>query len=201
MARLVGFASGAVFGVAVLIAIVDEPGRDRARQWLAAASIAVLDAVDPPSGVRVSEDGEFVTLPSASSLEKPDVAVTTATDSFTWQARHLADEQPVGDTASEHTDVAPRRPPEEGRTVTLPANSDSLEARVWQPVWKAFRNELSAQGFARRLEQVSGERYRVRRVSKQTYQVEMAYVEPERRDAALREVQSKTGLELTEGSP
>jgi hypothetical protein len=71
----------------------------------------------------------------------------------------------------------------------------------WEPVWRAFRSELSAKGFADHLERLTGQEYRVRRTSPWAYQVELPYFDEAQRDAALHEIQSKTGLLLMERRP
>jgi len=86
-------------------------------------------------------------------------------------------------------------------TATTAASSRVPEVQVWQPVWQAFRSELSAKGFAGQLRRLTGQEYRVRRASPWTYQVELAYADEGQRDAVLREIQAKTGLGLMETQP
>ena len=71
----------------------------------------------------------------------------------------------------------------------------------WEPVWRAFRSELSAKGFANHLKNLTGQEYRIRRTFPWAYQVEVAYTDEGQRDAVLREIQSKTGLGLMGTTP
>lgn len=80
-------------------------------------------------------------------------------------------------------------------------NETDAESIVWQPVWHAFRNELSATGFADHLQRLTNQEYRVRRISPWSYQVELAYVDERQRDTLLHEIQAKTGLSLVEAQP
>ena len=138
----------------------------------------------------------------------PDAALITA-------AKSTASVQP----ATQETEVLPTQPASAAEKMTAAApgvqqeavstdpgviddvNDTSGEPVAWQPVWRAFRSELSAQGFADHLQRLTGQEYRVRRASPWSYQVELAYVDEWARDNLLHEIQTKTGLGLVEMQP
>ena len=72
---------------------------------------------------------------------------------------------------------------------------------VWHPIWTALHSELSARGFASRLEHLTGREYRVSRSSPWSYQVEVACTDEEQRDALMKEIQERTGLALQAQKP
>lgn len=89
----------------------------------------------------------------------------------------------------------------------LPAESaaDSLaapeEETGWYPLWRPFRSELSAEGFAGYLTQVSGRDTRVATLGPWSYRVEFAYRSKRDRDAALERLEQLIGVPLVGAVP
>ena len=207
MARLLGFFSGIAIAIIVLAA-VDEPIRDRAGVLATTLANTVLDAVNPSGSTHRVENLHSAALPPELRISEPGPREPAAAEA--WQS---SVEPPVGSAQTLPGDATVEEPvfgtvpqPEQQDTPMLsrstsPADSNRPDAREWQPVWEAFRSEISAKGFARRLKRLTGQLYRVRRTSSWAYQVELAYADPLQRDAVLREIQTKTGLGLMETQP
>ena len=71
----------------------------------------------------------------------------------------------------------------------------------WHAVWKPFRSQLAANGFAERLGRLTEREYRVRRLSVGAYQVEVGY-DPNRGVAdTLMQIRMVTGLRIKEPQP
>ena len=74
-------------------------------------------------------------------------------------------------------------------------------AATWHAVWRPFRSQASARGFAQRLARMTGREYRVERVSPSNYQVQFAYTDETDRITGLEQIQIATGLMLSEEKP
>jgi len=68
--------------------------------------------------------------------------------------------------------------------------------RQWYAFWQPFRSEISAEGFRRRLEGVTGLDYRVVSPQPGEYQVAFAYRDEAERLAHLAAIEAATGLVL-----
>lgn len=101
---------------------------------------------------------------------------------------------------------SPRPPPVQPAPTEVAEPSPAVESPVpetgdpaggtaqrWQVVWTPFRSELSARGFARHLEEVTGREYRVTPEPPWRYRVEFAYLDEEDRRSALALIALATG--------
>lgn len=198
MYRLIGFLTGVIVTLLVLVAVVDHPTRERVQLLSADIAETVLDAVDrilpgdsptpgagPPVPLADPGPDPRVTLergpPLEESMSAPSLAAGEAFELGGWLEKD-------GTNSVQHH--VPKENLESGRDTV-----------AWQPIWTAFHSELSARGFADRLEHLTGREYRVSRTSPWSYQVEVAYADEAQREVLLLEIQSRTGLTLTGENP
>ena len=179
MFRIIGFLVGVVLTLVFLTAVVDRPTRDRVGLLAVELTGPVLDTIDRifpetpgPADLELKDPGQTLIDQTALEPTVPELPV---------QPRATAAASAVDE------DVTMEEP------LPLPVFQDTI---VWQPLWTAFHSELSARGFASRLEHLTGREYRVRRASPWSYQVEVAYKDEEQRDALIEEIQQRTGLVL-----
>jgi hypothetical protein len=71
----------------------------------------------------------------------------------------------------------------------------------WQAVWKTFRSEVSAQGFADHLKRTYEAEYRIRQLAPWRYRVEIAYDEDRPLTTILDAFRDDTGFDLAEATP
>ena len=71
----------------------------------------------------------------------------------------------------------------------------------WHAVWKPFRSQLAANGFAERLGRLTEREYRVRRLSVGAYQVEVGYDPHSGVADTLMQIRMVTGLRVKEPQP
>ncbi len=217
MFRLIGFLTGVAVTVVALAAVVDAPTRERAKVLATAFAARTLDLAERISSEGGGRDSQVVT--GTPDLGARDPVVHHPAPSEDTEATTVASTQPVSDPRAripgdERVDRAPQPDTSlssaaERSTGAAPDRAVPPERRfdataagpAWEPVWRAFRSELSAKGFAGHLERVTGQAYRVRRTSPWTYQVELRYRDAAERDSLLREIESRTGLGLVGESP
>ncbi len=66
----------------------------------------------------------------------------------------------------------------------------------WHPLWKSFRSQLSAEGFATRLQKLSGRELRVLPQGRGRYTVQLRYLDPRDLEQALQKISDTSGLDL-----
>ncbi len=219
MFRLIGFLVGVVITVVVLAAVVDAPTRKRAVALATDLTTTIFNAVDRlRTKGDVGGDGadvETAAVPTRTHADTHDAASVEETPAFAADEDQSTSTPNNAPAASEATPapavgpVAPSAPSQERQKDPLfassavsPTSSDSTVAELnWEPVWRAFRSEISAKGFAGHLERLTGQEYRIRRTSPWAYQVELPYSDEAQRNALLHEIQTKTGLKLMEKRP
>ncbi len=199
MTRLLGFLSGLLLVAALAVAAVryppgellgghGEPRDDRAPEAAPASPPsagpppieALPRAEDTPPAAVDGETGE-----PAPVADVPDAANATGTEER-------------GDTVAA---AAPQEPPLRD---SPPASAPGVETdaatgaggRQWYAFWQPFRSEISAEGFRRRLEGVTGLDYRVVSPQPGEYQVAFAYRDEAERLAHLAAIEAATGLVL-----
>lgn len=94
----------------------------------------------------------------------------------------------------------PAPTPTEDEVTAAPPGAPEPQ-RSWQPVWRPFRSEISANGFAEHLARLTRQDYRVRRVRAWAYRVEFAYDQDAERTETLRQIEEKTGLSVAGHGP
>ncbi len=188
MFRLIGFLLGSTASILVLLAVVDGPEFSRTRD--------ITNALFPELAQRVEQ--AFPALKVEHARETPAMAAPPLTT----------------ETApAERTATAPLIPPggqaetepftdaiDIGRPSSSPVAEPPGEPR-WHPIWNPFRSELSARGFAARLEGLTGLEYRVTQISLGSYQVAFAHMDDAERQTNLARIEATTGLRLTEDLP
>lgn len=74
--------------------------------------------------------------------------------------------------------------------------SDPVQSTLsWHRFWRPFSTEVSARGFATRLEQLTGLDFRVQRAGVGRYEVAFAHVDDADKQARLARIRTVTGLE------
>jgi hypothetical protein len=74
--------------------------------------------------------------------------------------------------------------------------SDPMQSTLsWHRFWRPFSTEVSARGFATRLEQLTGLDFRVQRAGVGRYEVAFAHVDDADKQARLARIRTVTGLE------
>lgn len=79
-----------------------------------------------------------------------------------------------------------------------PVNLELSQVPGWQSFWNPFRSEIAAQGFVRRLENVTGLDYRVVKVKNGVYEVAFSYNDDDERSSKLTQIAAATGLDLSD---
>lgn len=216
MTRLLGFLSGLLLVAALAVAAVryppaelfrdqggragepgrggesrqsghGEPGEDRTPAAAPASSPSAepppLEAQprvdDAPPAVADGEGGE--SGESAPVADAPEPANATGTEERGDAAAAAAPQEPP----------APDSPP-----ASAPGAQTGAGERQWYAFWQPFRSEISAEGFRRRLEGVTGLDYRVVSPQPGEYQVAFAYRDEAERLAHLAAIEAATGLVL-----
>ena len=157
------------------------------------ASIKKVEAVMPSASQDLTSSSQEST--TATQLNTGAPPVTQKTQVLSVQSTPIADK-----TVNTAPDALKQEVSADSRS-TADGNQADEAMITWQPVWRAFRNELSAAGFADYLQRLTNQEYRVRRISPWSYQVELAYIDESQRDTLLHEIQNKTGLNLVEALP
>ncbi len=88
-------------------------------------------------------------------------------------------------------------PEQEQKTMAAPSESPDPS---WQVIWKPFRSESSALGFAERLRSVTGLRIEVQRQSPTKYVVAFPYHDEKERLRNIERIENRTGLVLVLGN-
>lgn len=190
MTRLTGFLSGLLLVIALAVAAVryapaeffagdvtDEPV-DPADENARAAAIE-----DEPV-----PDADPTTAPLP-SLPRVDDAPPAAADTGADAAESAAPDTPDALSSADETDA------EAEVADAGPAEPDPAP-RQWHAFWQPFHSEISAEGFRRRLEGVTGLDYRVVSPRPGEYQVAFAYRDEAERLAHLAAIEAATGLVL-----
>jgi hypothetical protein len=176
-----------------------EPGKDRTPEAAPAsvppvepATIEALPPVDdaPPAVAdrKDGEDGQPAPGPDA-----PEPASAAATEgSGDAVAAAAPQEPPMRDSPAASAPGA-----ETGQETGQESSEETGAAgRQWYAFWQPFRSEISAEGFRRRLEGVTGLDYRVVSPQPGEYQVAFAYRDEAERLAHLAAIEAATGLVL-----
>ncbi len=98
-------------------------------------------------------------------------------------------------TAQAASEVAPDVAPTPPAAVPV-ATEAAVSGSLWAPVWESFRSELSARGFAGRLQTLTGFEYQVVSVPPRRYQVQVAHTDEAERLTRLARIESMTGLRV-----
>lgn len=196
MNRTLGFflGSAAVFAMLVYILGQPVPLAPPPEREPAPAALAIPPVDDPEQPGVAQSSPAPVARPAAAAAEP--VPAAPATDEVAlveqWLEQLPAGAEQYGPPApADHATPAP---------AAEPAGIAADPELEWFPVWDPFHSELSANAFARRLEQVTGLDYRVIRTDRAQYRVVVGYASEEQRIANLAAIEEATGLTITGGS-
>lgn len=192
MFRLIGFLLGSGVSIAVLLVLFDGPDLLRARKAAEQSTALAAEQADDIEPSREQEERTqrleaSVTPPQA---VMPETSAPAAPVLEPPEAARLATDEPA--ETSTPVDTQP----------IIPAGVEigNLELQ-WQPVWYQFHSEISAQGFTRRLERLTGLDYRVTVSAPGKYQVAFAHSNQDERLINLAKIEAATGLRLRDPAP
>jgi len=185
MFRLIGFLLGSAASLLVLLAVVDGPDFARTQD--------IANAAFPQLAQRVAQ-----TFPALGDKAGVEVPATPAPPAPRKTAPAVKTVTPREVPPEEKTPVDAFAPPmDTGKAAGAPEMGAPGEPQ-WHPIWNPFRSQLSARGFAARLESLTGLEYRVTEVSPGSYQVAFAHGDEAERHTNLARIEETTGLRLTE---
>ena len=121
-------------------------------------------------------------------------------DNLAWKAAETLEKPLFASLAGAHA-AAEHGPVETAAVEAEERVSTEPPAPNWYPLWEPFHSELSADGFARRLERLTGLDYRVASVGRGRYQVAVAHTDDMDIEVALARIEAATGLRLTPDLP
>jgi hypothetical protein len=218
MFRIFGFFSGVLVATLSIGMLMDAQTRSQMLSTVMRVGEAATASVarrigQEPDQADLSDDVRPATIATAISEARPivaPVAVTAprpppepAVASGTASAA-IADipDRPSFETPPQAPGAMPDQAPRPLST-TIPADGQaaSVIEPGWQGVWKTFRSEVSAQGFADHLRHSYQAESRIRQVAPWQYRVEIAYDDNRQLSAILDAFRDDTGLDLAEATP
>ncbi len=183
MLRLMGFLLGSAIALIALLIFTDRPGLEPARA-VVEESLTLLDE-------HITTDAGSISAPEPRSEPTPETPV----------AREKAP-MPVKETSVDATPTESNSSPgTSDDAAPLVARDPPSPQPRWHVFWSPFRNELSARGFADRLEHLTGMDLQVTRVGPGRYQVAFRYLGDAERQSKLAEIAAMTGLRLRNEIP
>lgn len=188
MFRLIGFLLGSTASILVLLAVVDGPEFARTRD--------IANALSPQLAQRLAQ--AFPALGGDAGEEVRETASPPPPEKTAPPVKTVA--APKVPPGGEAQVDASSKPVDTDQASGAPARAAPGEPQ-WHPIWNPFRSEVSARGFAARLESLTGLEYRVTEVSSGSYQVAFAHLDESERQTKLARIEESTGLRLTEDSP
>ncbi len=170
--------------------VIPESGQPRAD--LEPGTVSEVNAGEPGDGAAAIESSALAEPVSTTGEEMdqmPDqMAIREALPDQMHAATKTADAAAVGDRAT----LEPK---------SFYAQSDRIEpdptqsTMSWHRFWRPFSTEVSARGFATKLEQLTGLDFRVQRAGVGRYEVVLAHADDADREARLARIHAVTGLE------
>ena len=154
--------------------------RGRAEGSDTATELAPADPVSVPLSTAIPPDAETVTQSDATITEERGDRGPSALDN----------------AAAEDPEFDAWQPPTSDIAATPVAEAQSTVH--WHSFWQPFTSEVSARGFAARLEQLTGLDFQVRRAGVGEYEVMFAHLDDNQRQAHLDRIQTVTGLNLNQ---
>ena len=213
MTRLLGFLSGLLLVIAVAFVVLRY-----APAWLPGErGVAGVSSADGVVAATTQEEqaGESAPAPAEEPPEEPpEEAGPEPARNPAEQPARAATQEPARGSTSETLPRVDDPPPAPAAAVAARAGEDPGDdhaavaataaaddeagepARRWHAFWQPFRSEISAEGFRRRLEGVTGLDYRVVSPRPGEYQVAFAYRDEAERQENLAAIEAATGLVL-----
>lgn len=189
MLRLLGFIVGAMLTALVLFDLDPHAVLHRGEALVAEAQEWLHASMEAP-------------LPEAPTAEPTakSPAVEVAAESSP-EAAPAPIEEPPEEGARKPEDSAPHNAVDGSEDLqhTEPAPVvTQTPTGGWQPLWRPFRSEVSARGFAGQIEAITGRETRVRRLGPRSHQVDVAFDDETERLDTLQRLELLTGIELRE---
>lgn len=214
MTRLLGFLSGLLLVIALAFVVLRYapawlPG-ERGVAGVSSADGAVAAATqeeqagestptpagEPPAGLPEALPEEAGPEPAPNPAEQPARAPTQEpARGSTPETLPRVDDPPPAPAAAVAAEAG-EDPGDDRAAIAATADGADEPARQWHAFWQPFRSEISAEGFRRRLEGVTGLDYRIVSPRPGEYQVAFAYRDEAERQQNLAVIEEATGLVL-----
>jgi len=207
MTRVLGFLTGLLLVIALAFVVLRYPPAGLP----GGPAIAAMDAADSTVAAAAQEEPALATA-AESTLEPTLEHSREQTREPIQASAREADQEPVIPSAAAETLARVDDPPpvpdtqvaaevreNPGDDRAAPAPDADEPARQWHAFWQPFHSEISAEGFRRRLEGVTGLDYRVVSPRPGEYQVAFAYRDEAERQERLAAIEAATGLVLRSG--
>jgi len=207
MTRVLGFLTGLLLVIALAFVVLRYPPAGLP----GGPAIAAMDAADSTVAAAAQEEPALATA-AESTLEPTLEHSREQTREPIQASAREADQEPVIPPAAAETLARVDDPPpvpdtqvaaevreNPGDDRAAPAPDADEPARQWHAFWQPFHSEISAEGFRRRLEGVTGLDYRVVSPRPGEYQVAFAYRDEAERQERLAAIEAATGLVLRSG--
>jgi hypothetical protein len=146
-----------------------------------------------------------VSVPLSTAIP-PGAETVTQSDATITGERGDRGRSALDNAAAEDPEFDAWQPPTADIAATSAATAERGTAPVaqaqsavqWHSFWQPFTSEMSARGFAARLEQLTGLDFQVRRAGVGEYEVAFAHLDDNQRQAHLDRIQAVTGLNLNQ---
>jgi hypothetical protein len=205
MFRLLGFIVGSIASIAALVMLVGMPSFELAGETTENDRFDVV--IQQLKDKQQTANETAVPTPSAPvAQETPPTDIDLPIDSI-----EPAPENPVGDIEGSLDgsveSLFAQAPPDvieyeatdgDATPDTSPIEGPSFAEPDWQSFWNPFRSEIAANGFVRRLENVTGLDYRVVKIKNGVYEVAFSYNDDDERSSKLTQIAAATGLDLSD---
>lgn len=223
--RIVGVLLGSLIGSAVLAGVWAWNGaatrqepvacRQSAEELSASASATAPGSAAPAQSTGRAEGSGTVTelapadpvsVPLSTAIP-PDAGTVTQSDATITGERGDRGPSALDNAAPEDPEFDAWQPPTSAIAATTAATAatrgtapvaEAQSAVHWHSFWQPFTSEISARGFAARLEQLTGLDFQVRRAGAGEYEVAFAHLDDNQRQAHLDRIQTVTGLDLNQ---
>lgn len=209
MFRLFGFIVGSIASIAALVMLVGTPSFHVAGEAIEDDRFDVViqqlkDKQQTASEASVAaEPAPLAETPAATDADVPIEAVAQEPAPVNAGGDLVADREAIENPETlfmqAPADLAPHAPgPDNEPSHELPTENPAIAEAGWQSFWNPFRSEIAANGFVRRLENVTGLDYRVVKIKNGVYEVAFSYHDDDERSSKLTQIAAATGLDLSD---
>lgn len=186
MIRLLGFVVGSAVSIALFLLVLGIPELKSGRDTIDEAGLAQVPDIIGDAKTDLGIVAEQV-IDEVEAFSAPADGRQRETTAESEQGAALQHDDPIAVV-------------EGAMAAEVPVAGDAPEPAglKWHAFWNPFRSRIAAEGFVRRLEQVTGLDYRVVKIGTGKYEVTFAYENDEERRVKLAQIASATGLALPE---
>lgn len=182
MFRLMGFVFGSAAALVVVLIFTDRPDLEPARAVVQESLSLLGEQLRADAGSNSAADpGPDLTPETPAARERMPI--------------------PIEETNVNATSVESNPSPDAPEDPVPVARDQPTPQPQWHVFWSPFRSELSARGFADRVERLTGMDLEVTRVEPGRYQVAFLYLDDMERQSKLAEIAAMTGLRLRKELP